>query len=385
MPDVSGLYPQPPQQQPQGSSLLSNPGQAVGIMQGLQNLQIQSQQAPALVQRPGVDLGTAQINQNTAQLQFDQELRRNAYKAVGDQIVGLGHKPTNDEVINAIVNAKRQLPPQASVPLLQMQEELLGEKDRIGRGRTYQAMSLDPSAAAAPVSGPYGPAGEQRQISQFDAVRMGPKNTTPPPGTAEQRQADEADIAGFNARTTPLRKIVELEKELGPNGFGEGSAGRQRIESFLVTAFPGIASDALKNKVSVYDQARKYMTQNAAALSQGMAPHTNDSLNTTIHGSPNTENVAAGDLAKVQLALESMRTANLANAHRKDENGNYIVPLEKVAGEKARGGIDMDYRAFIPRDQKEWNELNKAMTGAERKRFNRSYGYGVKAGVIQEE
>jgi hypothetical protein len=206
----------------------------------------------------------------------------------------------------------------------------------------------------------------------------------PLPGTVEQRQTDEADIAGFNARTNPLRQLVAIEQQLKENGtpIGPGSAGRNKLEAFISTAFPGLVSQATKDKVGLYDEFTKYATQNAAQLSQGLGPHTNEGLNTVIHGSPNTENVAAGDLAKVQLALESMRTANLANAHRKDENGNYIVPLNKVAGEKSRVGLDMDYRAFIPRSAQEWKELSKNMTGDERKRFNRSLQYGIKSGVL---
>ena len=92
MPDVGSLYPQPPQQQPQGSSLLSNPAQAIGIMQGLQNLQIQSQQAPALVQQPQAQLDQVRTAITTARQAQQADAQHRVAAGLGAMIPD-GAKP----------------------------------------------------------------------------------------------------------------------------------------------------------------------------------------------------------------------------------------------------------------------------------------------------
>lgn len=363
------------------------------MLGALQDYRIKQQQSDALSQIPAAQLQQVQTAIQTAKMAQQAEAQKRVAGGLGAMIPD-GAK--RDDVLSAATLYARSNKDVATNPdtkdlIPAAIDFILNHPKGINAGRAALLNSaLSPEAATAPtdvgVSGTGPPTIGTR--AQFNArAAQGPVVTTAPPGSAEQRQADEADVAGYNARTNPLRKLVEIEEKLKANGtpIGPGSAGRNRAEAYIATAFPGLVSEATKNKTSLYDEFTKYAAQNAAQLSQGLAPHTNEGLNTVVHGSPNTENVAAGDLAKVQLALEGMRTATLATAQRKDQNGDYVVPLAKVGGEKSRVGLDMDYRAFIPRSDEEWKNLNKTMTGDERKRFNRSYGYGVKAGVIQDE
>jgi hypothetical protein len=433
MPDnITAGIPYPTFQQPQQNALTSNPLQLLNNVLSLKKMQqdLAARQAigNAYQKNIGAD-GSLDINGAFKMLRDDPDAAVAMPQASTDLLAQQGQDVSNktvqfqlaakqnqflasvigslrpdaspNDIHNAVTTAIRNVPGlPADVAVGWMGGMPSDPKKRRQWVLDNQRIAIGPTGLAQPVpaAGGYeGGAAVPGTLGQFlqtnagggpaggGPAGAGDVSRTPPlPGTVEQRKTDEEDIANFPARVNPLRQLVAIEQQLKDSGapIGPGSAGRNKLEAFIATAFPSVVSQATKDKISLYDEFTKYATQNAAQLSQGLGPHTNEGLNTVIHGSPNTENVAAGDLAKVQLALESMRTANLANAHRKDENGNYIVPLNKVAGEKSRVGLDMDYRAFIPRSKKEWEELNKNMTGEERKRFNRSLQYGIKAKVL---
>src|ERR1039458_6051951 len=149
MPDASSLYPQAPA--PQQSLLSGDPTKMIGMMQGIQNFQIQQAQAPALMQIPGANLQNLNIANATAQFQQEDAMTKAVYSKLGGALAGTVN-PTQEDVLNAATATSRGLP-QIGVSrpdiIASAKEMLLKDPTKIGdAAKTMVNMGISPEAGS---------------------------------------------------------------------------------------------------------------------------------------------------------------------------------------------------------------------------------------------
>ena len=391
MPDTSALFPQPPQQNQQSNSLLSNPGQAIGLMQGLQNLQIQRQQMPALVQQPAAQLRQTNVGTEGALQDQQKDFADNATRSIAGYLASVRPgTPISDEMLReaAAVTANKYGRQSKLFPdvIPGLRQVLMESKDRAGTIARLQSSILPVGTATE--SSPIGVDPNTGQpvygtrSQQLNRASGGGYPQAAPVGTEANTGAmlaDQQRTSGYAQEISRNEKALDLIKKLGIGATGPGSDKAQQFESAIVRLFPNIASEALKNKVSQWDQLHKYLVNGAQEAAQQQGPHTNAGLATSITGRPNADisSMANEELLHMNNAYRRLEQTQVDQAAKYGGRTNYL-------GEKNRLSTELDPDAFriMAMTPDERKAKAKKMSPAEKERFNRSVQMGIESGVI---
>ncbi len=360
MPDVSSLYPAPPQQSQQGQGLLTgNPLQAIDALSRLQDYRIRQQQAPALGQQPGATLQSTQagiantqagttntvaqtqrvmLELQTAKMQQEQAARRQYGSYIANSVLG-NPNPSEDDVHNAIANAATTYPdiakqfpqiPQAITSVMTR------GKDYAKNARTLQATIQTPEEAAQRVAGPISPSGAPTTQSLVEATGRGPTQTGLEPGqeeSAKQFAAEKFAAADYRNRAVSLEQIIPLLRELGPQGTGFGAEFKRKLAQMGTTV--GLDdSDAV-----VRDKLHKYLLRQATTSGDTA---TNDKLWANIRSNPNEELTEGAniDLARMNLAQMRLKQAQVLEAQ---------APTPTMANPSPKPTPPISYSDFAPK------------------------------------
>lgn len=272
---------------------------------------------------------------------------------------------------------------------------VFGTVSQAGGSAASVPLTQSPESAATPV--PVGvsdaASGYQPQIATKGYLAQhpmtGPVASGPPIGaeagaqaaqqaSAQQLQTARADVAASQGRILGLQNA---QKALSNTTTGPGTEQLNTIKSFLNTNAPGFAAAVGidPNQIKSYDEANKYLTQYTLNRANSLGPLTGDKLSAAIAGSPNTHinQLAAGDLLKVNIALERMQQAGtLAFNKTGQPPGNYSQFISNWSH-------SVDPRAFML-DQLTGAEraaLNKTLSSTEKVQLNNGYTAAASNGI----
>ncbi len=244
-------------------------------------------------------------------------------------------------------------------------------------------------AAATPAEAGIGPQGETYKAPAGAVLGTtgGLVQTALPAGVVEAQQkqkevsgvqyaGDLADSANYARSIFPLQKAIPALEGLGKTGTGPGTEQRNHIVSFLQSmGVPGLPD---QDKIKSYDEANKYLTDWVNANGN---ISTNDKLAAAFAGNPSTKisNAAAVDVAKSALALRNMKQAQLQVFQ---QTGLPPDQYSQWVANKWSGKLD-DPRAYgLPlMSDSAKTSLNKSLTGPERLKFLSSLK-AAKAGQV---
>jgi hypothetical protein len=383
MPDggVDSLYPQPVAQ-PQ--SLLSNPQSLVSAVEGITRLGILQQQAGALGQIPQQQLIGQQIQNQTAQIQQQDAMRKAYTGAVVNSLAGIKN-PKPDDVDNAVTNFSRQYPAAAVMGMPNaVADQLKAGGDIAGNVKRGMASLLSPEGAAQRVTAPPDQFGAPQSQSLAAQTAQGTTATGLPLGadkSSEIMQGDLARAKNFGQEIFPWQQALQKLQALGPGGTAPGSAGRQAMESYVYGLSPTIARWAGidPEKIRNYAEADKYLTQATQQRAAGFGAHTDMQLATTISGSPNVHinDLSNVDVTKAAIALRRMEQVQTLEAAKVGGPG--------YTAEAARLAPNLDPRAFLidQMDPQQVDKLKSSLTGSDKAKFNASLGMAYRDGVIK--
>ncbi|MGN8022254.1 hypothetical protein ACTJJ7_16245 [Phyllobacterium sp. 22229] len=125
---------------------------------------------------------------------------------------------------------------------------------------------------------------------------------------AEKYSADQQREANFQSEVLPLTKSITALQKLGTTGTGPGTEQLNEMKSFAQSMGLGAIAGIDPDKISNFDEARKYLTSYASSVGGN---GTNDKLAAAFAGNPsvNISNAAAVDVAKTALATRKMQNA----------------------------------------------------------------------------
>jgi hypothetical protein len=369
VPPPTSLYPSPPQ--PGQNALASNPAQVIGLMNGVNQLKLFNAQYPALAERPGVDLATAQMQQ--------QEMASRAVgRIMGGYLAGIP-KPTDDDVRSAAAFAARSLPNVAT-----QYPDIISAASETGRRNPGLLINsgLSPEGQSQEVAGTPTAGGAETKL-KIPASNMGTARVVSlPQGSEDSSRVMQGDLAregSYASDINPLKKALDLAQKLGPGGMAPGSKGRQEFESFVYGLMPQLVPASMQDKIKNYAELEKYLVNNASQRAQALGPHTNEGLATATTGSPNVHinDLAGVDLIKAQLAIRNMEHAQVLQA-AKVGGPNYTAA-------KAAFSSQHDPRAYMINmmSPDEIKNLQTTLKGADRAKFNQSLKAAIDSGVIE--
>lgn len=271
-------------------------------------------------------MNAAQTNQllQTANKQRQFDLN----KAQTDSIIGtLGPLAARGDVnkataLGTVANVVKSLgiPPQIAGTMLQPLMNAPDDPKAIQPilGNMYAIMSG--SGAGAPVSGAVQPGSLAPTTTPVAArvtqgtvpVTAGPSATAAATtsGGAAGTQLGEAGASeiDYKNQVNPLEQAIPALQRLGKTGVGPGSEEINQIKSLAVSF--GFAPDKWTGTVKDYDEAHKYLVQQARTFGN---TGTNDQLAASFSGNPNMKmsQAASVDVAKTMLALRRMQYMRL--------------------------------------------------------------------------
>lgn len=385
MPDLSSLYPAPPQQQP--GLLSGNPQQLVGTLGELQRIGIVGQQAPALAQQPAATLQNTNIANQTAQIEQQEAARKIVWGAVGNSLNGMDN-PSPDDVHNTVVNLSRVYPQIATQypGIFNSASDMLLAPGGVKKNAAVMMNSvMAPAEVSAPTDVGVNPNTGQTISGTRGAFNVksaqGPVVTANPPGTTESAGAMQADLqrAGtYSQDLYPWQQALAKLKALGPGATAPGSAGRQELESFVYGLAPSLVPQSELDKITNYADLNKYLTQGMQQRAQNLGPHTNEGLSTAVSGSPNVNinDMSVDQLIKGQIALRKAEQSQILESAKAGPVG-YTGAKAKFASSQdvSAYGIDMMTPEQI-------QNLQKNLKGADRAKFNASLRSAVSNGLI---
>lgn len=385
MPDLSGLYPQPPQQ---NQSLLSgNPQQLIGTLGELQRIGILNQQAPALMQEPAANLQNTQIANQTAQIQQQEAARKLVWGALGNGINGMGN-PSPDDVHNTVVNLSRAYPQIATQypDIFNSASDMLLAPGGIKKNAAVMMNSvMSPEAASAPTDVGFDSQTGRTTTGtrgQFNVTAAsGPVSTQAPPGTAESAQVMQSDLqrAGtFSQDMFPWQQALKKLQALGPGATAPGSQGRQELESFIYGLAPSLVPQTELDKIKNYADLQKYLTNAMQQRAQNLGPHTNEGLSTMATGSPNVNinDMSVDELIKANIGLRRAEQAQILES-AKAGPANYTGAKAQIAGNQDITAFGMDMMS-----PEQIAGLQKNLKGGARAKFNSSLHSAISNGLI---
>ncbi len=305
MPDVSGLYPQPPQ--PGQGILTGDPMRTIGAIGELQNIGIRANQAPALSQIPGQELTNLRVRQQNEQMAQQADVLARTRAAYGAAWGPREGKIDEREFHNFTANYVKANPVDAqlypsiinSVAESIMNDPITGQSDPTGistRARRILSQALPPSVAGTPTGGPPGVGGTPTAQSGAAAAQRGAYPVGQPVGEEiGQKGAAESATALENSgnQSYLVHSNLDLLKQdsqvLGKLGGPSTALERplnalaQRLGLVGVTMTP----EELKSADS-FDKIVNQMSVTQANLF-GSAGATDAARAMTLHANPNTQ------------------------------------------------------------------------------------------------
>ena len=251
------------------------------------------------------------------------------------------------------------------------------------------AQTMGPAAAAAPVEGPPQPGtGAPTKVPLASTLGKDSRVTGNPLGTggseSAYNDATQREMS-YGQDIYPMKRALDLVKQLGPGGTGPGAEGRNNFASFINSMTPvalqGLILGVDPKKIQNFDEFNKYVTQAAQSRAAGIGAHTDQQLATTLTASPSAHisDLATADVLKANLALRNMQRVQTMEAKTAGPVG-FQDKAADVAGK-------LDPRAFLLpyMEPKQIKDMEKSMKGAERDRFNNTVQLGIKHGAIDRE
>lgn len=145
--------------------------------------------------------------------------------------------------------------------------------------------------------------------------------TSPPAGEVEAMQhqatastdhysSDQQREANFQNDVLPLTKSIAELQSLGTTGTGPGTETLNDWKSFAQSMGVGSLAGIDPDKITSYDEARKYLTAYASSIG---GSGTNDKLAAAFAGNPSTNisNAAAINVAKTALSMRRLQNAQV--------------------------------------------------------------------------
>lgn len=258
--------------------------------------------------------------------------------------------------------------------------------------RTLLAAGLGPAGVAQRVEGPPGPGGRPSSIPAGAAIyggggvggAPGQVYTGNPIGSGESAGAYQADLrraGNFKQDVFPLERALDLAKKLGPGGMAPGSKGRQEFESYVYGLMPSLVPEGMREKIKNYAELEKYLVNNTSQRAQNLGPHTNEGLAQATTGSPNVHinDLAGVDLIKAQLALRRMEHAQTMQASKAGP-ANYTNEKARFSAQHEPSAYSIDLM-----EPEQIAKLKKTLKGADRERFNASLRQAIDSGAIVKQ
>lgn len=190
-----------------------------------------------------------------------------------------------------------------------------GQVVRAGGQNALTGMPMDPgNKLMAPGTSPQSSPTVQPQQGGGAAI-------SPPAGQvaalATQEQAgseayarDQQREANYQNDVLPLTKSIEQLQALGTTGSGPGTDTINQWKSFAQSMGIGTIAGIDPDKITSYDEAKKYLTSYASSIG---GSGTNDKLAAAFAGNPSTtiSNAAAVNVAKTALSMRRMQNAQV--------------------------------------------------------------------------
>lgn len=408
MPDISGLYPQPPT--PLG------PGQMLGIVGQVNALQqFNAQQAAGRSFQSGINpdgsvdyskimtglqspdaalaapqaMGTlleqrGRMIANSA-AQFELGAGQNTF--IMNKLAGLATKAggvSQEDINGLLTDAARG----TNIPAA----------DLSGWGASFNGMSKPAAQAriknvlnsqlgtsgAQQIPGPPNPATGAPGSIALGAAPSGGMATGTPLGSEASSGLMQADLArkgNLQQELFPMQKSLDLLNSLPAGSTGPGTAVRNQIQSFIYSMSPTLAKwlpGVDPSKIQDYDELNKYMTQAVTSGARGFSPDSDARLAAAFSGNPNSHinDLANKDVFKSMIALKRMEATQTGIAQQAGPIG--------YSAAKANAAAWLDPRAFaidqMTPDQRQ--NLQKSLKGPERVNFNRSLGAAYSNGIL---
>jgi len=315
MADMNSLYPQPVAPQAGSNALISDPSKVIGLMSGLQDYRLKSEQFGALSQQPQAALTGQNIQNQSAQMKQNEDATQIAAHYFGT----LPDDAKPDDIYRMKMAIRAVHPNISAATINTVADVALRDPKNLRNGiATLRTMGLSPEAMVSRVTGPPGPAGEPVSVPQTTAVRTGAMATGLAPGVGEAQvatgqgagealNASRQRALNYRQEVFPLEQAIPALEKLGKTGTGPGTEEFNHVKSFLQSAgIPGLDT----SKIKTFDEAKKYLTD---FVNQNGNTGTNDKLAASFAGNPSVgiSNAAATDVAKSALALRRMKQAQL--------------------------------------------------------------------------
>ncbi len=312
MPDVSGLYPQPPQ--PGQGFLTGDPSRTIGALEGMQRLQILQQQAPALEQQSAATLQGTQLENQRRQIELQNSLRHQLFSTTVGFLSPKTDKsgnsvPTTDnDVANAVTNAVRLVPAAAGmggdIQGILMQPGAGGKLDIDANVRSARSSLLPPEIATQRVPTIQPGTGAGSTMSGAEAVTRGGNIPTElsPVGKASTAAytTDLAQARDYKNKSLALENLMPLLRQVGQLGLTSGI--RQKFAEI------GVALGANDDEAALREKINKYMVQNYMT---GATGDTSTDLKTlqSISGNPNINLVTSANIDLGRTLLSRLRAS----------------------------------------------------------------------------
>lgn len=252
-----------------------------------------------------------------------------------------------------------------------------GAGTKITKGRKMELIA--PGGASAPAA--------PGQPAQEGMVSTNPPGFEKVAGAgADAYNSAVARSGRYAADIFPLKKALEGVIKLGPEGMGPGADEMNTLKSFLLTNkkyIPG-ADDIDPEKISTFEQTKKYMVNLAGDNAARFGHGTDQALSTALAASPNVKlsQLAAKDLLIANIALRRMSQVQDLQAV---ELGFDKAPA-KYGPWAAKWANNVDPRAFMidEMDDVQKKRLFESIkTPAQKEKFNRSVKMAIEAGVME--
>jgi hypothetical protein len=362
IPPPNALYPQP--SQPQNNSLFSDPAKIVGVMSGLNQIQIQKQ----------------------AQ---QEHARQSIGSAFSNAISGLGKNATAEDVHNITANIARQFPQITT----QYPDLIPATKDIILNSKrgdiNYGANVLKNSVLSG---------GEGTNRVEVTEPRTGEKYTVPvptanmggallsglPPATGQAEEARVTDLKRegdlYPREINNLKQALHYAQSLPPTAFGPLSKNFNDFKSRMLE-LGVIRSPEEAKKITNFEAFDKYMADVVSTRANSLGPHTNEGLNSAYARSPNSHQAGGTilDLLRKQIALRHMEHAGIMLPAQN-------APVGKYPEHKAQFGSTQDPAAYALETMTpdEVKALEKSLKDpSARSRFNKNYQDAIRAGILK--
>lgn len=399
MPDLSGLYPQPPQQQTQGV-LSGNPAQMLDTLQRLQQYQLTQQQFPALAQQPAATLQNTQIANQTAIMQQQATARQAVHGYIGNALSGID-KPTADDVRSAVVNASRAFPQIATQypDLLTGTSDMLLQNPKSIKQSANQLLTtaISPESAVSQVSAPPSASGAAQQQTLGAAISQGahPIGQAPGQQITQEGAAAAAKQLEDTATTSP-QYHADLENLKQDSGVLDNLGGpsvdverklnalTQRIGNFGITMSPDQmrAADSfskIANQISL-NQSASFAGTDAGRL---MTVHANPSLEMSKYGRDGVIDMLQGnqdarDLTR-NMWFQAKKNGAPANSYYDFTQALGNEPLNPQTGAKFDPRVFQFNRMNRPNQQKFLSEIGHA----ELPQFESNYKEAIARGWVK--